>query len=349
MIFEEYSHMDNDYKILKYDKILEIIQSGDMELVALEKIHGTNFSFITDGTDVVCCRRSDILKPDENFYSYKNILAKFEDKILNLFNKIKKMIKEKHNFDIIQIQLYGELYGGNYPGVETSTGSKSVQKGIYYSNSNDFAAFDLKYWIENNMESNTNVNEELRMIKYLDWDEFEIVLQDVSIPIVPVISKGKWNIISQLNPKFESVVYKLHNLPQISSNYAEGYVIKPIKEVRYGKNNERLIWKFKNPSFSEISKDKNKEQNKEENKTILHLTRMEQYVNENRFNNVVSKIVEGTKVDKVVELFYSDIWTDFIDDLNISNIELEKNNKKELEKKLRTLTNRFVRTRYFIL
>lgn len=346
MMFYEYSHMDNDYKILKYNKILEIIQSGDMELVALEKIHGTNFSFITDGTDVVCCRRSDILKPDENFYSYKNILTKYKDKILNLFDKIKKIIKEKYNLDIIQIQLYGELYGGNYPGVETSIGSKSVQKGIYYSNSNEFAAFDLKYWIDNNNNDtniDTNINKELCMTKYFDWDEFEIILQDVSIPIVPVISKGKWNIISQLNPKFESIVYKSHNLPPISSNYAEGYVIKPTKEVRYGKNNERLMWKFKNPSFSEISKDKNKE----ENKTVLHLTKLEQYVNENRFNNVVSKVVEGTKVDKVVELFYIDIWTDFIDDLSISNIELEKNNKKELEKKLRTLTNKFVRTIYF--
>jgi tRNA A37 threonylcarbamoyladenosine dehydratase len=71
MIFNEYLHMDNDYKILKYDKILEIIQSDNME-----KIYGTNFSFITDGIDMVCCRSSDILKHDENFYSYKNILSK---------------------------------------------------------------------------------------------------------------------------------------------------------------------------------------------------------------------------------------------------------------------------------
>lgn len=31
MIFDEYLHMDNDYKILKYDKILEIIQSENIE------------------------------------------------------------------------------------------------------------------------------------------------------------------------------------------------------------------------------------------------------------------------------------------------------------------------------
>jgi hypothetical protein len=90
MIFDEYLHMENDYKILKYDKIQEIIQSNSIEFVALEKIHGTNFSFITDGNKIVCCRRSDILKPDENFYSWKNILVKYEDKILNLFKKKKQ-------------------------------------------------------------------------------------------------------------------------------------------------------------------------------------------------------------------------------------------------------------------
>lgn len=303
---------------------------------------------------VVCCKRSGILKSDKSFYSYNNIFLKYKEKILNLFEEIKKIIKEKYNFDIFQIQLYGELYGGNYPGVSTSKGSKAVQKGIYYSNSNEFAAFDLKYLIANNDNNITDTNTDTDTdtdtytdykIEYLDWELLEIILRKVSIPIVPIISKGKWDIISQFNPQFESIVYKLHNLPQIPLNYAEGYVIKPIKEVRYGKNQDRLIWKFKNPSFSEISNSGNKYVNK----TILHLTRMEQYVNENSFNNVVSKVVEGTKVDKVVELFYSDVWIDFIDDLNVDNIKLEETNKKELEKKLKSLANKFVRTRYFSL
>lgn len=76
------------------------------------------------------------------------------------------------------------------------------------------------------------------------------------------------------------------------------------------------------------------------------MARLEQYVCENRFDNVVTKIIEGTLANKVVELFYSDIWTDFTDDLKLDMIELELTDKKELEKKLKGLANKFVRTRY---
>lgn len=153
------------------------------------------------------------------------------------------MFKDKSDLNIIQIQLYGELYGGNYLGVKNIKGSKSVQKGIYYSNSNEFAFFDLKYWTGINcmeykwkykQEQEQEQKQEHIQTGYLDWDDFENILFYVSIPIVPIISKSKWNTIIKLYPQFESVVYRLHNLPQIPSNYAEGYIIKHVKEIRYG-------------------------------------------------------------------------------------------------------------------
>jgi len=331
--------MDNEYKILKYDVVQEILSSKQIEFVALEKIHGTNFSFITDGVDVQCCRRSDILKLDENFFSYQNILLVYKNKILKLFNQVQKIIKKNYNQDIWQIQLYGELYGGNYPGIERAKGSQTVQKGIYYSNSNEFAAFDLRYWI-------TNSSNEQKESKYLDWDLLVNLLNLVSIPTVPIISQGNWEIISKLDPKFESEVYKVHNLPKIDSNFAEGYVIKPTKEIRFGKDEDRLIWKFKNPSFSEISNNKKKTIISNDDKNNIYILRLEQYINENRYDNVVSKIIEGTPVEKLVELFQQDIWVDFIDDLNSDKIELELEDKKELERKLKGYSNKFVRTRY---
>jgi Rnl2 family RNA ligase len=354
--------MENDYQILKFDIVQEILQSNSesIEFVALEKIHGTNFSFITDGMDISSCRRSAILKPDESFYSSQKILSTHKDKILSLFVETKKYIKNKYNQDIIQIQLYGELYGGIYPnaGIEIIKDAKIVQKGVYYSNSNEFSAFDLKYWIKNdssnsnydsdsdsNSDSNPN-NNSLFQTKYLDWDDFENILslETVSIRIVPIISKGNWEILSQLNPKFESVVYQLHNLPKIPSNYAEGYVIKPIKEIRYGKNQERLIWKFKNPSFLEVCKNSN--ENISNTESDQYLLRLKTYINENRYDNVRSKFVDDTHVDKVVELFYSDVLVDFMDDLTLDNIELNPDDKKKLEKKLKGFANKFVRTRY---
>lgn len=345
MIFDQYSHMDNDYKILASNEVKEILSNNSLEFVAMEKVHGTNFSFILNNLnnsyEINCCRRSGILKPNESFYSYQTMLNKFKPKIFCLFDETKKLIKHKFNLNLRQIQLYGELYGGNYPPFGTNAGSKMVQKGIYYSDSNEFIAFDLKYWVSTDTNANVDTNTSQTQGKYLDWIDLVQLLNLVSIPIAPVILQGSWADVSKLNPQFESNVYKLHNLPQIPLNYAEGYVIKPIKEIRYGENFSRLIWKFKNPNFSEIVKS-------ETNAKLSnpHVSKLEAYVCETRYNNVKSKCIEGTKINDIIQLFYNDIWTDFMDDLEIDKIKLEQVEKKELEKKLRGFTNKFVRTRY---
>lgn len=337
MLFNQYTHMDNDYKILKCDLVQEILLDKSLKFVAMEKIHGTNFSFVTDGIKVNCCRRSDILGPDENFYSYQTIFEKYNSNVIELFEKTDKLIKTKYNKKIIQIQLYGELYGGSYPEIKTKSGSKIVQRGIYYSNSNEFAAFDLKYW--------TTFDDKDKP-QYLDWDDFVLLLNDTSIPIVPVILQGSWTDVSNLDPKFESVVYLTHGLHKVPSNYAEGYVIKPVKEIRFGIDSDRLIWKFKNPNFSEISKAGGLKSNKSNTSVNPLVSRLETYICETRYDNVRTKVVENTPVDKVVELFYNDVWVDFTDDLVLDSIDLNDVDKKELEKKLKGLTNKFVRTRY---
>lgn len=352
MEFRSYSHMENEYRILKTEKVQKILSDDLLEFVALEKIHGTNFSFLTDGYDIQCCRRSDILKPDENFFNWNTILHKYKANIIKLFDLVKKKLK----IDITQIQLYGELYGGNYPGIDNLPGNKMIQKGIYYSSTNEFAGFDLKYFVKNknfnNLDNLDNLgNDKILLAKYLNWDLFVEIMEEVQIPIVPVIKRGLWVEISQLDPKFESEVYKMHQLPKIENNWAEGFVIKPVKEIYLKGEQERLIWKFKNPSFSEIAHsktDSTNKLNKASNVTNPFCTRLEKYVCENRYDNVIAKVIEGTQVDKVVEMFYQDVWVDFIDDLETDGMVLTDLDKKECERKLRGLANGFVRKRYIV-
>ena len=59
-----------------------------------------------------------------------------------------------------------------------------------------------------------------------------------------------------------------------------------------------------------------------------------------------TKIVDDTKVEILVNLFYNDVWNDFIDDILFEKIELSVDEKKELEKKLKSIANKFVRSRY---
>lgn len=325
----------NDYKFLKFQKVNNILSNNELEFVAMEKIHGTNFSFICDGVDVLSCRRSDILKSDENFFNHQTILKKYKNDVSDLFISVKNLVKKEFNINITQIQLYGELYGGLYPDIDNIKGAKIVQKGVYYSNSNDFMAFDLKYkYIEENKIK----------FNFLDWDFFVSLISETLIPIVPILEKGSWNEISKLNSKFESVVYKKHNLPKINNNYAEGYVIKPTKEIIFGDDNNRLIWKFKNPSFSEIITTTNKKISSKSSNS--NLEKLEKYVNENRYNNIKVKVVENTEVSKVIDLFFDDIWNDFISDMEFSKIELNKMEEQELKKKLNGFVNKFVRARY---
>ena len=126
----------------------------------------------------------------------------------------------------------------------------------------------------------------------------------------------------------------MHSLPKLESNYAEGLVIKPVSNIYIGqKYTKRLIWKFKNPFFSEIVKNSGKKisNTKLYNQEIVE--QVENYVCTNRYDNVVSKVIEGTQVDKVVELFYNDVWVDFTSDLDILDTKLEDDDKKECEKK----------------
>jgi len=227
------------------------------------------------------------------------------------------------------------LYGGMYPGTEKVKNAKLVQKGIYYSNTNEFSAFDIKYTLEDDTSY------------FLDWDEFEQVMSSTSIHIVPILCKGSWENVTSLSTKFESVVHETFCLPKLEENYAEGYVIKPIKEIQLDKEH-RFICKCKNPSFSEIVQNDKTSLKIKETSTVVnpYAERLDAYVNENRYNNVKAKIVENTPVNQLVDMFHNDVWTDFIDDLNTDNIVLNAAETRELKKRLNVLANKFVRSRY---
>ena len=72
-IWKSYPSIEN---VTKSYKPLNInIPECEYTWVAIEKIHGANFSIIFDGEKIICARRKAILKDDEAFYNHKQIIS----------------------------------------------------------------------------------------------------------------------------------------------------------------------------------------------------------------------------------------------------------------------------------
>ena len=48
------------------------------EWIATEKIHGSNFSFVTDGTSVAVAKRTGLLQPVDKFFNWPYIYGKVQ-------------------------------------------------------------------------------------------------------------------------------------------------------------------------------------------------------------------------------------------------------------------------------
>lgn len=315
-MFSEYESMENHYNLEKTFDLTKI--DPEMIFVCTEKIHGTNYSLICDGVTVTPCKRTSSLGSDRSFFNHGYIYDKYKDDLFVIYG----LINEKYGGTIQQVQLYGELFGGYYNG-KSKNGHKIVQKGMNYSLENEFMAYDLKVLNKDGISF------------YYDYVDLKELLNNkkITIKLVPELFMGNFEEVLKLNPKFESTVHSLFGLPKIEGNYAEGYVVKSIKEKTMSKKvegddgiNDRMVFKFKNPSFSEsgiTSKEVTKEVEKV--KKISYVDILKKYINEMRYENVSSKLMDDEK-DKLETMLYNDALKDFIKD----NEEV-KTNEKELE------------------
>lgn len=64
--FKKYSSIENSYS-KEFIERLVMEMPADSEYVVQEKVHGTNSSFLCDGTDVIFAKRSAPIEPDEEF------------------------------------------------------------------------------------------------------------------------------------------------------------------------------------------------------------------------------------------------------------------------------------------
>jgi Rnl2 family RNA ligase len=211
MDFKKYESIANDNNTRTIEYYRENGLTTGM-WYATEKVHGANFSFISDGVTVQYARRGEVLQPGESFMGYENFLGDFPDKVKVLANHLGTTI-----------QVVTEFYG---QGV--------VNKGAIKYRNNDkkgFVAFDI-------LDLNTDT--------YIEHFHNFDLLDLFQIPRVSIFKTGTFEELLAMNLNWKSVLAASND---VVSN-VEGIVLKPYKDTRT-ETGERVILKRVTAEFAE--------------------------------------------------------------------------------------------------
>lgn len=301
MEFIKYPSIENSYRSKFIDRIREM-EIDQLSWVVKEKIHGANFAFYVDlnTLEIKCAKRSAFLQPEEGFYNYQQVLERLKYNLINLASDIK--VNYQSDTSLSHIIVWGELFGGTYSHKEVKRLHYSkVQSGVQYTNQIEFLAFDLA--INNKLTSQAFAYSFFRMFK---------------IPHVPILKTGTLDECLKYPNKFTTKVPNLYELPEIENNFCEGVVIVPNTPF-FDHQGNRMALKNKNEAFKEV-KPTNKKP-KFVNTQTQNLASM--YINENRLQNVLSKLGEVSIKD--FGLINSSLCNDALEDIikDHPNIEIK--------------------------
>lgn len=165
MEFNKFSSLENTYRQNLIDKVQYEGKDGGLWM-ATEKLHGANFSFWCDGTEVKVASRTQFV--DGTFYNCQAVINKYSQGVLETFRTF------YNEGDTLVI--YGELFGGN------------VQKEVEYGEK-DFKGFDVTV--------NGNPLEKLKAFNIIRW---------AGISTVPVIGTGTFAECLALSNTFKSTL-----------------------------------------------------------------------------------------------------------------------------------------------
>ena len=285
--------------------------------VVTEKIHGANFCILSDGHQVVCAKRKEVLSTGESFFGHENVVRKISAQVRKLY----AVLREKDT-QLTDIAVYGELFGGDYPHpeVEKKIGVSAVQTGVYYSPDIEFCVFDIAITSGETRE-------------YLAWDLFCQVLDQVDLLRCQALFTGKYQKAMTFNERFESTIPSLLGLPEIEDNVAEGVVIKPTVPlyVSSKKGDVRVILKKKINEFAENKKFH--EAQKWSNSSLWESWKytIDAMLTKNRVDSAISKVGtvaknDNAQVKKVCDLVVEDL----VEELNLDSAQHELMNNIEV-------------------
>lgn len=207
--------------------------------VVSEKLHGANFGFATDGSELRCAKRKAWLEPGDPFFGYATLRDELAARVLAAFAQLRAQRPELRRLDVC-----GELFGGAYPhpDVPAVAGLQAVQTGVYYAPGLCFAAFDLRTW------------EDEGPPRFLGWGELCAVCDSVELPRAPELARGSLREAQEVPLDALVTTWPARlGLPALPGNLAEGVVVRPLEELVLPtpRGPRRALFKRKPPRFSE--------------------------------------------------------------------------------------------------
>ncbi len=251
-------------------------------------------------------------------------------------------VKENIDSEIEYIILYSELYGGSYnhSDVKPDKNSKRIQKGVYYTPTNELYPFDI---FVPKGENEGNV-----IGYYINGEDFLKIMNNIKD--FSTIPNYEYNLFTgnleeclNYNIEFDSKIPNVFGLPPIEDNLCEGVVIKPLRGnelSKFFKENDinlgYIYIKNKNEKFIErYKKPKNKKTHKDRGKKVQpYLLDIENYITENRVINVKSHYenLKGENKNNFMREFVEDVLNDCISDKVFNIHELEDKEIKIIKK-----------------
>lgn len=336
--FKKYNSIENTYNKELMEKI-KIEELDSLQYVVQEKVHGANCSFITDGQTVQFAKRTGLVEAGEKFYNYEELLEKYKERVIGLYY----LIKEKYT-DTESVSIYGEMFGGKYPhpDIMNDTRIMCIQKGVFYSPNHEFYGFDLYVC---GAESN----------RYLSVHEMNRFFEEGGFFYAKTLLEGSLEECLLYPNAFQSRIAGWMGLPPIEENICEGVVIRP-EETVFFRNGSRLLLKNKNSKFSEKKSIKKRQPAlfieptySEELNNLLVV--VEEYITENRLNNVISKIGEISipkDLGRLIGLLSKDTLEDFEKEYSSDYALLEKSEQKILNRHINKQTTELIKKVYMV-
>jgi len=335
--FKKYNSVENTFDKDFMERIF-VEELDKQEYVVQEKVHGANACLTTDGKTVSFGKRTGFVEADEKFYDYEELLEGYTPKAISLLSIVQECFP-----NLKTLVVFGEMFGGKYPHPDVKNSNKTmlIQKGVHYCPFHEFYSFDLYLTTEETG-------------RYLTVDEANAFFEQAGFFYAKSLFRGALQECLKYPNDAPSQISAWLGLPPIEDNICEGVVIRPVAPT-YLHNGSRVLLKSKNARFAEKKAVKKREPKPFENPSYSEalndlLPVAEQYVTENRLNNVVSKIghVSVPKdTGKLIGLFSKDILDDFLKEHSGEYDAIEKSEQKILNRHINSLATNLIKKVYF--